>query len=895
MLVKKQGKFRFDEFEVDLASRSLKRDGRFVAISPKTFDLLTVFVTHPGRLITQEELLHALWPNATMEESNLGQHIFLLRKALAGYEPGENFLSAIPRKGYQFTAAVTVVSEVIPDVIGEASETVEIPASVPVSKSLVSRTPVSRNPIEATIEEPDLPRPRADVEEPESSPEEEQQPRRRPAFRGPWRVAAATGVVVVLTAGGLLAWRWMHSSAAPSMGLVVGDFQNSTGHHELDNSIRTALIADLEQSPYLRVASPQKVERILDPITPPIPTNGAKAAVKTTSDPMLTQDSQLVQEAVFSPSTPAPPPISAGRARESCHLLDDQAYVTGSIKRLALKYLLTVEAFDCNAGHRLAESHDIADSPDGVLAVLSKVAADLRKQLGEPAPSVERFSKPLFAGSSSSATATEVYAEGIGLMAQGRPDEAAPMLERATELDPQFAMAFGALGETYSALGERNRATSNISKAYELRNMLDDQHRLALTSLYYDTVTGDLNASIRNDREWIGLYPRDPAPYSDLADLQTQLGKPAMALEPARRALELDPENPLAYVTLARAQMHTGQFEEAAATCRQAISRHMDVAPIHNFLLQIAFLRLDQPAMDEQFEWARNRPAEPYMMLQQALIDFALGKVKAAQTVMATVVAEYRKQGENDRANRMQAQVPRIEAELGMVETATSLLQRLPAISGSTDIPVAWAEVGETARAESLRGAELDAHPAATVWQEYDGPQISAAIDLNQHRPEAAVEALETATRYDLRSLEVPALRGRALLAAKQPAFAEAEFQHILDHPGIEPFSHNYPLARLGLARALVAQDKTVDAGFAYKILFSMWKDADPNLPRLLEAKAEYARLIAIAAHPAVAARPAAVTHVASPSHPGANPHPVLAAAKPGTLSKPHPAVALPH
>ena len=892
MLVKKQGKYRFDEFEVDLATRSLKRDGRFVAISPKTFDLLSVFVTHPGRLITQEELLHALWPNATMEESNLGQHIFLLRKALAGYQPGENFLSAIPRKGYQFSAVVTAVPEVVSEVAGEAAEPVEIPASIPPHKTEVSATSFLRNPIEATIEEPDLPRPHAVVEEAESSYEQARPRRRRPRFRGPWMMTAAAGLVVLLAVGGLLAWRRMHASTPASVGLVVGDFQNSTGHHELDNSLRTALIADLEQSPYLRVASPLKVERILDPISP---ATGSNAAVKPAADPMLTQDAQLVQEAVFAPSATAPPPLSAGRARESCHLLDDQAYLTGSIKRLALKYLVTVEAFDCDAGHRLAQSRGIADSPDGILAVLPKVAADLRKQLGEPLPSVERFSKPLFAGGSSTATATEVYAEGLGLIVQGRPDEAAPMLERATELDPQFALAFGALGETYSSLGKHNLATSNISKAYELRNLLDDQHRLALTSLYYDTVTGDLNASIRNDREWIGLYPRDPAPYSDLADLQIQLGKPALALDPARKALEFDPENPLAYVTLARAQMHTGQFEEAAATCRQAISRHMDVAPIHNFLLQIAFLRLDQPAMDEQFEWARNRPSEPYMMLQQALIDFALGKVKAAQTVMADVVAAYRRQGENDRANRMQAQVPRIEAELGMVETASNLLQRLPAISGSTDIPVAWAEVGETARAESLRSAELDAHPAATVWQEYDGPQISAAIDMNQHRPEAAVEALETATRYDLRSLEVPALRGRALLAAKQPAFAEAEFQHILDHPGIEPFSHNYPLARLGLARALAAQDKTVDAGFAYKILFSMWKDADPTLPRLLEAKAEYAKLIAAAAHPASASHPAIASHATASSRPVTPLRPGSSTAKPSALSKPHPAAALPH
>ena len=878
--MKKLGKFRFDEFEVDLAARSLRRDGRFVAISPKTFDMLVFFVMHPGRLVTQEELLRALWPNATVEESNLAQHIYLLRKALAGYEPGENLLSAIPRKGYQFTATVSFVQEPLEE------------------EGKVAESPVieARNPIEATLEEPDLPAkpvPGIPVSAPKSMPEPSESVEERPIAKTPrwrpWLLPGVAAAVVLLVIGGLLTWREMHSTQSPSLSLVVGDFQNSTGHREFDNALRVVLITDLEQSPYLSVASPEKVAHALEANHPDEGTSAevSPAGEATEADPSASQTAD-------SGSSQPAPPLSASRARESCHRLKDQAYMTGSIKRLALNYMVTVQAFNCASDSRLAQSRGIADSPDGVLTVLAKVAADLRKQLGEPLPSVERFSKPLFAGGSSTVIAAEVYAEGLGFVTQGKLTEAASLLQRATELDPQFVLAFAALGETYNSLGQHNLAASNLSKAYELRNMLDDQHRLAITSLYYDTVTGDLNASIRNDREWIGLYPRDPAPYNDLADLQIQLGKAALALDPARHALELDPENPLAYVTLARAQMHLGQFEEAASTCRQAISRHVDVAPIHNFLLQIAFLRLDQPAMDEQFAWARNRPSEPYMLLQQALIDFALGKVKAAQTIMANVAAAYRKQGDADRAVRMQAQVPRIEAELGMVESATSLLERLPTMSGSTEIPVAWAHVGEPSRAEAMRIAELESHPAATLWQEYNGPQITAAIDMNEHKPEAAVEALEVASRYDLRSFDVPALRGRALLAAKQPAFAEAEFHHILDHPGIEPFSHNYPLAQLGLARALAAQDKTVDAGFAYKVLLSIWKDADPDLPRLKEAKAEYARLNATTSsassrsassvRPITASKPSASRAGSTLPKLGSTP------SKPGNSVKPRPA-----
>ena len=192
--------------------------------------------------------------------------------------------------------------------------------------------------------------------------------------------------------------------------------------------------------------------------------------------------------------------------------------------------------------------------------------------------------------------------------------------------------------------------------------------------------------------------------------------------------------------------------------------------------------------------------------------------------------------------------MPRIEAELGFTDTAYTLLRRLPENNDSFDISVAWAHVGETSRAEALLKRELDAHLTTTLWQENFGPQIKAAIALNQHRPEDAIEALKPALPYDLRSFDAPALRGRAYLVAKQSELAEAEFNKILNHPGIEPLSHNYPLARLGLARALVQQGKIVEAGFAYKVVLQIWKDADPDLPRLKEAKAEYAKIKSVPA-----------------------------------------------
>jgi tetratricopeptide (TPR) repeat protein len=481
-----------------------------------------------------------------------------------------------------------------------------------------------------------------------------------------------------------------------------------------------------------------------------------------------------------------------------------------------------------------------------VVTVLDKVAVDLRKQLGEPSQSVQRFSKPLFAGRSTSITALKAYADAGILTRMGRFTDAILLYQHAIAVDPKFVMAYADLGTLYLARGEQNLAAANLTKAYELRDIVDDKDRLFITAVYSDKVTGDLSASIRNYQSWSELYPGSVVPLGNLADLQTQIGKPTLAIQSARRAVELDPENATSYVILARAQMHMGQFDESVATCHAALNRHLDKPEIHGILFQIAYLRLDQPAIDEEIGWAKGKPAEQYIQSLQGQMDFALGKVKAAQAVFASLADSYRKQGQTERANRVLAELPRAEAELGLTDTANALLQRLPEISGSVNIPVAWAEAGEISRAEKLLEHEVDIHPTGTLWKDYNVPQVRAAIALNQKKPEDAIQVLQDAGPYDLRSFDAPAMRGRAYLAAKQPALAEAEFHKILDHSGIEPLSYNYALAQLGLARSLAQQQKAEEAGYAYNLVLQIWKDADPDLPRLKEAKAEYARLTGV-------------------------------------------------
>ncbi len=186
---------------------------------------------------------------------------------------------------------------------------------------------------------------------------------------------------------------------------------------------------------------------------------------------------------------------------------------------------------------------------------------------------------------------------------------------------------------------------------------------------------------------------------------------------------------------------------------------------------------------------------------------------------------------------------PRVEVELGRIDEARRRLHALPALEGSTDIPVALALTGQAAQAEAILRREMQLYPNDTLWQNVRGPQIRAALALAQKKPEQAIQALEPGRPYDLRTYDLPAMRGQAYLAAKQPALAEIEFHKIIDHPGVEPLSPNSALAHLGVARALAQQRNFAASRLEYETFFALWKDAPAGLPVLEQAHREYGSL----------------------------------------------------
>jgi len=277
------------------------------------------------------------------------------------------------------------------------------------------------------------------------------------------------------------------------------------------------------------------------------------------------------------------------------------------------------------------------------------------------------------------------------------------------------------------------------------------------------------------------MYARQPVPWANLANAETQIGRQDLSIEPPKRAIALDVKYAAAYVTLARAQFGTGRLDDALATCEQAIVQEVDGTDIHGLLFQIGFAQHDRAAMSAQLAWAKGTPSEPYSQLQQAFVAFAEGRPGAAVQLIGDLADGYRKRGMVERANRMRGGLPRLVAELDMTDTARTLLRDLPPIDGSTDIPVALAEVGQDSRAEAILDHDLKKFPDDTLWQYMRGPEIQAAIWLSCNKPEKAIEALRRAIPYDLRIPEIRAWRGRAYLAARQYSLAATEFRKIID------------------------------------------------------------------------------------------------------------------
>jgi len=637
-----------------------------------------------------------------------------------------------------------------------------------------------------------------------------------------WKILLPVVVVLAaLVAGGL--YLRSRSSKTVTTGaplgekdtVVLSDFVNSTGDPVFDGTLKQALAVELEQSPFLNILSDRKVSETLK-LMGRAPTEHVTADV----------------------------------ARELCLRTGSKAVIGGSISSLGSQYIVGLGAVACNSGDNLAKEQAEAPSKEGVLKALGTASASLRARLGESLSSVQKFDVPVEA-TTPSLEALKAYSMAITTARTKGDAEAIPFMKRAIELDPNFAIAYEGLAIEYGNLGQASLAAENGKKAYDLRDRVSDREKYRISAFYFNDVTGDLEKGSEAYEMWAKSYPRDSVPVGNLAVDYMNLGQIDKGIATAEIQVRLEP-NIVGYGNLASWYASAGRIKDARAMLAEAQQKGFDGLFIRGDLYALAFLDGDNAEMERDVAWAAGRPGEEDQMLNtQTDTQAYYGRMEKARDLSRRAVdSAVRADAKETGAQWIAFQALR-EAEVGNPALARQDAGRAVDLAPGRYVKVfaalALARSGDAAQAKTMLEALRKAEPANTILKVYWFPLIEAALALDQQQPSQAVVALEPALPYELgggNTVIYPAyVRGQAYLAQKNGGAAAVEFQKFIDRPGLVGNSVLASLARLQLGRAYALAGDSAKAKARYQEFLALWKDADPDVPILKEAKAEYAKL----------------------------------------------------
>jgi eukaryotic-like serine/threonine-protein kinase len=637
-----------------------------------------------------------------------------------------------------------------------------------------------------------------------------------------WVIAGATAILIGLAISRL---SFPHKAQAltDKDTIVLAEFANSTGDPVFDGTLRQGLSVQLEQSPFLSIISDEKIQQTLGQMGQP-------------ADAKLT------------------PPV----ARELCQRTASAAVLDGSIAKIGTPYLLTLKAVNCESGKTLASTEAEATDENHVLDALGKVSIDLRNKLGESLNTIQKFDTPLEQATTPSLQALKAYSSGIQTISTKGSVAAIPFFKRAIELDPDFAVAYGYLGILAQDTLEPNLAVEYRKKAYELRDRTSEAERFWVTSSYYKGVTGNIPKAIETCDLWIKAYPRAHEPHIFLAGAVLAIvGQYQRAIEEATEAIRLRPDFSVAYGALISAYTALNRFDEAKATYAQAIERKIHNPYIDFGMYNLAFLQSDTAGMAQ----AEKIDAVPVWGDQMLSIESDTaafsGHLKDARELSRRAMDAAQEAGEKDPLALYSATSGLREVWFGNTEEARRRATFALKQSTSRDLKylaaLALAYSRDDARAKSLADDLNRMFPEDTIVQFNFLPTLRAKLALNKGNHSEAIESLRAAVPYDLATSTdaplnwtplIPAfVRGETYLDAHQGNEAAAEFRKILDHRGLVTNQPIGPLAHLGLARAYILQGDTAKAKTAYQNFLTLWKDADPDIPILKQAQAEYAKL----------------------------------------------------
>jgi eukaryotic-like serine/threonine-protein kinase len=778
--------FRFgDDFALDLRAYQLSSGGVPLKLKPAPMQLLILLVEHRGELVTREQIVERIWGKETFVDSDNGINVAIskIRQVLRDDPERPRFVLTVPGKGYRFVAPVEEVEGVS---VRKTIPEIQITGGTIVPAENKNRLGFSH----------------------------------RKKIRN-----AAIIFLAMLLLGAFAALGYYHSRRANGLSeqdtIVIADFTNNTGDPVFDESLTQALSIELTQSPFLKVASGLQVGEIL------------RRMGRSTQEPLTRELSS-----------------------EICLRMGGKAFLSSSISALGSRYIVGVEALSCSNGQTLAAAQAQAENKEDVLKVIGEVASQIRVKIGESLPSIQKYDFPVNA-TTTSLEALKAFSMGLKAERESGPLTAIPFYQEAIQRDPDFALAYATLGRAYEDFGQDEEAVRNYSEAFRLRDRLSEREKHFVTTLYYETVPGSLSKAKEAGELWIATYPRDTYGREKLGTVYSDLGELRKADDQFREALRLDPESEVNAFNAVLGAINVGRLDEADRILQTAKSKGADGEALHVAQYLLAFQRREVAEMEKQVAWALGKPGtEEILLAPHSETQAYLGKIRDAGDFSKRATESAIRDKATEMAALYQVVASLREIEVGNVSLAGGYVRRALSLAPTRDVKIqaalAWARSGNATRARELLKEVQKNNPENTLVNSYWAPAIEASLEIQRGNPEAALSKLQIVAPYEL-SQAPPAgddvfmyptyTRGQAYLAAHNGGAAITEFKKIVDHPGVMLNCILGALAPLQLARAEVMAGDTISARRDYQEFLTLWKDADPDVPILKQAKAEYAKI----------------------------------------------------
>ena len=619
--------------------------------------------------------------------------------------------------------------------------------------------------------------------------------------RGKRMLAAAAAIL------GLSAAAYFYFHRAPRLTdkdtIVLADFVNNTGDPVFDGTLRQGLAVQLEQSPFLKIMDDGHVQRVLRLMSLP---PGAR--------------------------------ITNQVAHEICVREGAAATIDGTIASLGKSYVITLQAIACQDDATLAREQIQAVDKEHVLNAVGSAATAMRGKLGEPHNSIQKLNRPLEQATTPSLEALQNYSAGHSEMDQGHFLASIPLFERATAIDPNFAMAYHFLSIAFENAGDMARSREYAKKAFGLIDRVSEFERNYIAPRYYWAI-GELDEAIDAWQLGIRNYPRFWGFHNYLSLTYIDLGQYEEGLKEGLEAARLQANVEHPYRRQLDAYICLDNLSEAKRLAQKLRTQGLDGVRIHQRFLEMAYVEGDQAAIARETHWFAGKPEEYTSFGLQAANRNVHGQRRESHKLYQRAAETALRRGLRNAASEYDEADAGADALLGNCQTVRRLGR--PAL--------ALAMCGDAAQAEKLAAEASKLFPNGTIWNTVELPAIRAAIALKRNQPALSVDLLASATPYERSYLDAVYLRGLAYLRLHKGAEAAAEFQKIVDHKGANWLMRDhypgqfYSLSYMGIARGFALAGDTAKAKKAFQDFFELWKDADPDLPILQQAKVEYAEL----------------------------------------------------